>query len=217
MDLFKLCFLLAAIKLVKALPLISDLNDKIIDLSLFGNTIYGTPDEQVGHIVNEWKPESGSNPEELGSYLEGDLLIPSESRNGLVKQSSLWPGGIVPYLFDASVPENDRNVVKQCFNEYHTKTCIKFVEKTREEDYVLIKNTQTGCWSSVGRIGGKQEVNLQSGGCTKTIGTPCHELMHTLGFLHEQSRTDRDRYVRILRQNIKPGENLVKFMINFIK
>lgn len=66
-------------------------------------------------------------------------------------------------------------------DEYHGKTCIRFVPHSNERNYIRITSTSTGCWSSVGMVGGEQDVNLQSPGCTTAIGTPIHELMHALG------------------------------------
>lgn len=74
-----------------------------------------------------------------------------------------------------------------------------------DADYIRIKNSKTGCWSSVGRLGGEQDLNLQSPGCLSTLGTPVHELMHALGFHHEQTRSERDEYVTILWENISSG------------
>ena len=34
-----------------------------------------------------------------------------------------------------------------------------------------------------------------------------HEIMHAIGFLHEQSRPDRDQHIEVLYQNIKSGES----------
>lgn len=60
------------------------------------------------------------------------------------------------------------------------------------------------CASSVGRQGGAQLLHLGPA-CTRTLGTPLHELMHALGFFHEHMRPDRDRYVYINYSNIDEG------------
>ena len=51
---------------------------------------------------------------------------------------------------------------------------------------------------------GVQLVSLGAG-CVQH-GVVLHELLHTLGLWHEQSRLDRDQYVRILWENIRTGK-----------
>lgn len=98
-------------------------------------------------------------------------------------------------------------MIDEAIGEYHKLTCVKWVlRKGTEPDYVYFTSGNTGCWSSVGRIGGRQEINLQSPGCLTKKGTVVHEMMHALGFLHEQNRWERDKHVTVNYQNIQTGK-----------
>jgi len=68
---------------------------------------------------------------------------------------------------------------------------------------IFIKNYF--CFSQLGNIRrGAQDLALDSQ-CQRDRGTIAHELMHALGFHHEQSRSDRDKYV-FLDFNQLPGQ-----------
>jgi len=53
---------------------------------------------------------------------------------------------------------------------------------------------------SVGYGNGEQQVSIARG-CTYKV-TIAHEIIHALGWVHEQARSDRDQYVEMLWQNI---------------
>ncbi|XP_068155186.1 hatching enzyme 1.2 [Drosophila tropicalis] len=183
-------------------------NKDIIDLSSYGSSLFGKPDQELtANLVANYSAETNEmNPEELGSYLEGDILVPQTDitmKNGLTTQSSRWPKGVVPYEIRGNFNSRDMATVQNAIAEYHKRTCIRFVPRSTERDYISIVSGNSGCWSSVGRVGGKQEVNLQSPGCLSRPGTAMHELMHALGFLHEQNRMERDAYVAIQFRNIQ--------------
>ena len=85
----------------------------------------------------------------------------------------------------------------------------------------VFKDSFTGyclssCKSSVGMRywrDGVQELSL-GGGCNAK-GTIMHEMMHALGFWHEQSRPDRNQFVEILWENIEPGVLRFKYRSTF--
>ena len=62
------------------------------------------------------------------------------------------------------------------------------------------------CWSSVGMVGGVQELSVANadpqGGTCATKGIIMHELFHALGRFHEQNRPDRDNYVTVDKSNV---------------
>ncbi|XP_077367559.1 low choriolytic enzyme-like [Festucalex cinctus] len=59
------------------------------------------------------------------------------------------------------------------------------------------------CWSQLGRQRRRQYISLQKNGCVNH-GTVQHEVLHALGFHHEQVRSDRDNHVEIKFENINP-------------
>ncbi|KAG9346478.1 hypothetical protein JZ751_006789, partial [Albula glossodonta] len=96
----------------------------------------------------------------------------------------------------------DKQKIENAMSTFNRKTCVRFVRRTRQSDYISIEN-KDGCYSYLGRIGGKQELSLSRRGCVYH-GIIQHELNHALGFYHEHTRSDRDQYVRINWKYISP-------------
>lgn len=93
--------------------------------------------------------------------------------------------------------------MKQAMNQISKATCVVFVPRTTQQDYVTLKDNKEGCSSNIGRIGGQQILSLEQG-CHE-VGTIVHELIHALGYTHMHNHVNRDKFVRIIRQNIEPG------------
>uniref|UniRef100_A0AAY4EDT7 Metalloendopeptidase n=1 Tax=Denticeps clupeoides TaxID=299321 RepID=A0AAY4EDT7_9TELE len=148
----------------------------------------------------------------LGSsewLIEGDLVVP-RTRNALIclTNNCFWTkstNGLVPvpYVLSSAFSSSDQQMIATAMNTFHTKTCIRFVPRTTQTDYLSIES-KNGCYSSLGRQGGQQTVSLNTNGCIYN-GVIQHELNHALGFYHEHTRSDRDQHVTINYANIVPG------------
>ncbi|XP_071965555.1 zinc metalloproteinase nas-13-like [Antedon mediterranea] len=123
--------------------------------------------------------------------------------NALKDTSKRWPSGVVPYVINYQLNAYAKSQIQKAIDRYSAETCIKWVARTSESNYVKIVS-KDGCYSSVGVVGGVQELSLGNG-CYQSVGIIMHEMMHAIGFYHEQSRTDRDSYVSIQWQNIQDG------------
>ncbi|TMS05026.1 Low choriolytic enzyme [Larimichthys crocea] len=103
-----------------------------------------------------------------------------------------------PCVRNGSSQELD--LIKRGINSFSYSTCIRFFPRTNQRDYLHIQSLD-GCYSYVGRQGNGQTVSLSRQGCIY-YGTVQHELLHALGFNHEQCRSDRDQHIRVLLQNV---------------
>lgn len=114
-----------------------------------------------------------------------------------------WPQATVFYTIDPSLPNRQR--VQDAIAHWEAKTKIRFVERTgahaAEQNFVTFR-PGSGCSSQVGMRGGQQFITL---GPNCTAGNAIHEIGHTVGLWHEQSREDRDTFVKVDFTNIMSG------------
>ncbi|KAM3621248.1 uncharacterized protein V6R79_008419 [Siganus canaliculatus] len=157
-----------------------------------------------------------------GTYLaEGDIIEPTRTkRSAKVCSDCRWSKSgqtvQVPYTINESFSEGEKSEIEDAIQTFHLSTCVRFVPRNCQDNYINIEKgtNETGCSSYVGRIGGSQSLYLGSQ-CVQN-GIIQHELIHALGFRHEQSRSDRDIYVNINYENIEDGkqDNFVQHETN---
>ncbi|KAA8583428.1 hypothetical protein FQN60_015974 [Etheostoma spectabile] len=149
----------------------------------------------------------------LTHLFEGDIAV-DPSRNAILNQTRRWKFPI-PYILTDSLELNAKGVILQAFEEYRLRSCVDFKPYEGESTYISFTKL-SGCWSYVGDDGTGQNVSIGARCDTKAIVQ--HELLHALGFYHEQSRSDRDDYVRIWWDQIEEGKdhNFEKYEDDFI-
>lgn len=136
----------------------------------------------------------------------GDVILgePEETGQGKVgyyrpDPPQLWKDLEIPFRIDPSLPNPAR--VLGAIEYLNKNTRVRFVPFRGQEDAIFFEPGKEHCHSYLGRVGGHQPIYL-SPDCGR--GEILHEILHALGFIHEQSRSDRDQFVKILWANIKP-------------
>ncbi|GBN13265.1 Zinc metalloproteinase nas-15 [Araneus ventricosus] len=171
-------------------------------------------DFEAGQTLPEkfFAPKKGTDPLHKSGYFEGDIKNPKfvEERNAIRDSHMKWPRGEIPYVIANTFDRQERSIIARAIEEYHKSTCIRFLPRSNEVDFVFITRRE-GCFSMIGRDGGQQLLSLGDG--CMFVGIIIHEFMHAVGFWHEQSRADRDNYVTILWENIQEGQthNFAKY------
>ncbi|XP_037836426.1 meprin A subunit beta isoform X2 [Kryptolebias marmoratus] len=134
-----------------------------------------------------------------------DLLLndirkhPNNQRSSIVSEDTLWTSPI-PYVLDRSLDLNAKGAILRGLDQFRIKSCIDFKQRDSEDYYISFQKLE-GCWSYIGKEIAYGQ-NLSIGAGCDSLSTVEHEILHALGFYHEQSRYDRDEYVKIVFDNI---------------
>jgi hypothetical protein len=109
-----------------------------------------------------------------------------------------WERPEIPYAIHPDLPDPQR--VEKALDYLRTHSPVSFVPYQGQKDAILFEPGTEHCYSGLGRMGGLQPIRLSPECQPQQI---MHEVMHALGFVHEQSRPDRDQYVEVLWPNIE--------------
>ncbi|KAH8374281.1 hypothetical protein KR200_000724 [Drosophila serrata] len=154
-------------------------------------------------------PNKDQDPELTAGYFEGDMDV-ILGRNGQVSPATRWPNATVPYRISEEFESNQMAHIELAMKIIERSSCIRFVPAAKDaRNYVHVITSTDGCSSQVGYQPGVRVLRL----IPSDLDTRCfrlgvlqHELLHTLGFRHQQCSPDRDEYVRILEENIIEGK-----------
>ncbi|GMT06034.1 hypothetical protein PENTCL1PPCAC_28208, partial [Pristionchus entomophagus] len=156
--------------------------------------------------------EEELNKKNKGDLFEGDIVLTNAQLSYVMANeterakrqasmtSAIWGTAPIPFSFAAGVSEEMKTIVRAATAFWNANTCVNFQENAAGVDKILVVN-KGGCYSNIGKTGKTQELSLQNNGCN-TLSTATHELEHALGVNHEQSRADREGFVRVNKDNI---------------
>ncbi|XP_062247051.1 high choriolytic enzyme 1-like isoform X1 [Platichthys flesus] len=146
------------------------------------------------------------------TLIGGDIAVKSEAdRNAdpCTARGCLWrkwtDGKVyIPFYITNHFSSREQAIIIRGLESFSSISCIRFRPYQDGDHEWLSIESRNGCYSYVGRQGGGQTVSLSRQGCLYH-STVQHELLHALGFNHEQTRSDRDSYIKVHWENIIDG------------
>ena len=123
------------------------------------------------------------------------------------KSSLLWPGNIVFYHLSTSMSSDTRQAALDAMAHWSSVSAVQFQAKgLYTPDYINFING-SGSYSQLGRVGGAQNLSLDASLADK--GTALHEIAHAIGMHHEHQKYNRDSYITVHFNYIKPDTEIV--------
>lgn len=111
-----------------------------------------------------------------------------------------WPGGLVPYQFDASLAPGQTNTLRHGLLEWTLAANLTFVPRSNQTRYLLLKYDPHG----PNRVSGANPLVVEVNRLSRA--QVAHEVGHALGFNHENIRPDQATRLLVLTNNIQPGQ-----------
>uniref|UniRef100_A0A1B6M8P9 Metalloendopeptidase n=1 Tax=Graphocephala atropunctata TaxID=36148 RepID=A0A1B6M8P9_9HEMI len=151
--------------------------------------------------------EKGENNASILQGIDDDF----EHRSFIDDPEYQWPHRgefvVVPFETNNLEPRVE-NLLYHYIDIFKNQTCIRWIPRTNEVDYVAFEpgydvngKLTDRCWAqAIGRTGGRIYIKVNSrcmslGSTYEYLAAMPHEMMHTLGFTHEQQRRDSRCYV----------------------
>ncbi|KAH7689518.1 CBN-NAS-31 protein [Aphelenchoides avenae] len=108
-----------------------------------------------------------------------------------------WPTNTpICYYFDNQLSASTKDLIRWTVNWWTNNSCVSWQEGCATKPRVQFVKGD-GCYSGAGRYHWDPEQQVSIGEGCQLFHIVAHEVAHTLGYFHEQSRPDRDTAIKV--------------------